>query len=258
MMSCETITQRRDRTLLCLIGMTGIRDGAVIGLRIKHYQEAKNCIHQHPDHVRTKNSKLIKSFFLPVNAQWMAYFKEWVKELKSEHLFGLDDPLFPKTDVICDPDSLSFKEKGIQKAFWSNSAPVRKIVKEACIRCNIDSIKPHSIRKTLTLWAENACQTPEEFKAFSQNLGHNSPLRTFTSYGAIPKHRQGDLIKGLGQAKTNRPRQWPYETISANAWWTLACKIIYSILAVVLYEVPPPNYFSFYLYISCCNLDLFR
>jgi integrase len=205
MMPCDTITQRRDRALLSLIGMTGIRDGAVIGLRVKHYQEAENCIHQHPDHVRTKKSKLIDSFLLPVNPEWLRYFKEWVQELKSEHLFGLDDPLFPKTDVICDPESLSFKEKGIQKVFWANSAPVRKILKEACIRCDIVPIKPHSIRKTLTLWAENACQTPEEFKAFSQNLGHNSPLTTFTSYGSISKHRQGNLIKGLGKPKQPDP-----------------------------------------------------
>ena len=42
---------------------------------------------------------------------------------------------------------------------------------------------------------EQMCQTPEQFKAWSQNLGHESPLTTFTSYGKVSLHRQGELIR---------------------------------------------------------------
>jgi len=38
------------------------------------------------------------------------------------------------------------------------------------------------------------CKTPEQFKAWSQNLGHESPPTTFTSYGKIDLHREGDLL----------------------------------------------------------------
>src|SRR5512147_2134420 len=31
---------------------------------------------------------------------------------------------------------------------------------------------PHSLRSTLAQFGEQRCQTPEEFKAWSQNLGH--------------------------------------------------------------------------------------
>ena len=41
--------------------------------------------------------------------------------------------------------------------------------------------------------------TPEEMKAWSQNLGHADVLTTFTSYGQVPTHRQGELIRGMGQ-----------------------------------------------------------
>lgn len=41
--------------------------------------------------------------------------------------------------------------------------------------------------------------TPEEIKAWSQNLGHEGVLTTFTSYGKVPVHRQGELIR------TSRP-----------------------------------------------------
>ena len=38
-------------------------------------------------------------------------------------------------------------------------------------------------------------------KAWSQNLGHNDVLTTFTSYGTVAVHRQGELIraKGIGR-----------------------------------------------------------
>jgi integrase len=47
-------------------------------------------------------------------------------------------------------------------------------------------------------WAEKTCQTPEEFKRVSQNLGHERVLTTFNSYGTIPAHRQAEVIRALG------------------------------------------------------------
>ena len=37
--------------------------------------------------------------------------------------------------------------------------------------------------------------SPEAMKAWSQNLGHADVMTTFTSYGAVPVHRQGELIR---------------------------------------------------------------
>lgn len=41
------------------------------------------------------------------------------------------------------------------------------------------------------------CRTPEEFKAWSQNLGHDHVLTTFNSYGKVEPARQASLIRGL-------------------------------------------------------------
>lgn len=35
------------------------------------------------------------------------------------------------------------------------------------------------------------CRTAEEFKAWSQSLGHQDVLVTFNSYGNIPHHDSG-------------------------------------------------------------------
>ena len=41
--------------------------------------------------------------------------------------------------------------------------------------------------------------TVMQLKAWSQNLGHSDLLTTLTSYGAVPVHKQGELIRELGK-----------------------------------------------------------
>jgi hypothetical protein len=44
---------------------------------------------------------------------------------------------------------------------------------------------------------EKLCKSPEEFKAWSQNMGHEGVLTTFTSYGEVSRERQAHIIKSL-------------------------------------------------------------
>jgi hypothetical protein len=46
---------------------------------------------------------------------------------------------------------------------------------------------------------ERLCRTPEEFKAWSQNLGHSAVLTTFSAYGNVSEHRTAAIIKELGK-----------------------------------------------------------
>ena len=46
---------------------------------------------------------------------------------------------------------------------------------------------------------ERLCQTPEAFKAWSQNLGHEGVLTTFASYGEVASARQAQIIRDLGR-----------------------------------------------------------
>jgi integrase len=58
---------------------------------------------------------------------------------------------------------------------------------------------PHSFRHALAMVGERTCKTPEDFKAWSQNLGHEQVLTTFASYGEVSPHRQAEIIKGLAR-----------------------------------------------------------
>lgn len=56
---------------------------------------------------------------------------------------------------------------------------------------------PHSFRDTLVQLGEQRCATPEQLKAWSQNLGHDRVMTTLTSYGNVAAHRQAALIRGM-------------------------------------------------------------
>ena len=73
----------------------------------------------------------------------------------------------------------------------------RFAAKEAFSKAGIGYFNPHSFRKTLALLGGTRCKTPEEYKAWSQNLGHENVLTTFSSYGAVNSHRQAELIRSL-------------------------------------------------------------
>ena len=50
---------------------------------------------------------------------------------------------------------------------------------------------------------EQVCKTPEQFKAWSQNLGHEKVLTTFLSYGEVAGQRQGEIIRDLAKPQTD-------------------------------------------------------
>lgn len=63
-----------------------------------------------------------------------------------------------------------------------------------CVSC-APYFNPHSFRKTLALLGGQRCNTPEEYKAWSQNLGHEQVLTTFLSYGDVSYNRQAEIIR---------------------------------------------------------------
>ena len=141
---------------------------------------------------------LIKAVGNDIYDMFIAYYNELI----NDYGFSNNDPLFPKTKTI-QGHNLDFITDGLTKEFWTTASPIRKIFKQAFEAMNLPYYPPHRIRKTLTEFAQKNCKTPEQFKAFSQNLGHESPLTTFTSYGKISTQQQGELIKGLGHKADN-------------------------------------------------------
>jgi integrase len=113
-------------------------------------------------------------------------------------LWGLDDPLFPATKVVIG-DNLKFEAVGLDRKHWSSASPIRAIFKDAFALVGLPYFNPHSFRKTLALLGGRICKTPEEYKAWSQNLGHDQVLTTFSSYGDVSSYRQAEIIRTLSE-----------------------------------------------------------
>jgi hypothetical protein len=67
-------------------------------------------------------------------------------------------------------------------------------------RVGLPYFNPHSFRNTLVQRAYELKLEAEQFKAWSQNLGHEHCLTTFSSYGNLAPHRQAEIIRGLANA----------------------------------------------------------
>ena len=146
--------------------------------------------------VNTKFSKTFPTFFFPVGDEIRAIVADWVTYLREEKQWGNDDPLFPATRIAVGT-AHQFEASGLERKHWSSASPIRKLFREVFASAELPYFNPHSFRNTLARLGQEVCKTPEEYKAWSQNLGHEQVLTTFLSYGEVACQRQGEIIRGL-------------------------------------------------------------
>jgi len=205
LMPAETIIDRRNRALVAFAILTGMRDRAMVSLSLRHVDLSKSpsLVRQEPDRVDTKFSKSINTYFFPLGDDLQAIVIRRIEELRTEHLFGPNDPVFPKTRVSVDNDK-SFRATGIEAAHWSDASPVRAIFRRAFANAGLPNFPPHSFRHTLGHLMQTVCRTPQQIKAWSQNLGHENVATTLTSYGTIDPHQQGEVIGAISLSPTEQ------------------------------------------------------
>ena len=196
MMPTDSAIQRRDRALIAFTLLTGARDNAIASMKLKHVNLTAGCVEQDTREVHTKFSKTFTTFFFPIGEEIRRVVAEWVAYLREELLWENDDPLFPATRIALGK-SRQFEAVGLERAHWSSAVRIRTIFHDALTSAGLPYFNPHSFRNTLVRLGQAVCQTPEEFKAWSQNLGHDKVLTTFLSYGQVESPRQGEIIRGL-------------------------------------------------------------
>lgn len=199
-MAADTVLERRDRALIAFAALTVARAGALASFRLGHVDLAAGLVEHDARTVRSKFAKTFPTWFMPIGGDALAIFTDWVGELERDNLWGRDDPLFPATQIGLDGER-SFAAKGIARQGWTTSGPVREVFRRAFERAGLPYFNPHSFRDMLVHHAMTLNLSAEEMKAWSQNLGHADVLTTFTSYGQVPAHRQGALIRGQGQPR---------------------------------------------------------
>ena len=201
-MPAVTEIECRNRALIAFALLSGARVGALASFRLKHIDMIEAKVVQDAREVNTKFGKTFTTYFFPVGEDILAIFAEWVRYLRNEKLLGYDDPLFPASCVGVGEDQ-QFEAQGLARNGWSDGDPIRKIFRDAFLGAGLPYFNPHSFRNTLVMLGEQLCSTAEEFKSWSQNLGHDGVLTTFVSYGEVPGRRQAQVIRNLGQNARN-------------------------------------------------------
>lgn len=192
-MSAETVIERRNRALMAFLFLTGSRESAAISLPLRNLDLKNGCVQFDGRHVDTKFGKSFSTGFYPFGAFAEKILADWVSELTEDHLFGATDPLFPKTNVGVGA-SRRFEVLGISRAPWKSASSAAKIFKQAFTDAGFPPFPPHRVRDTMNDLANEHCRTPEDYKAWSQNMGHDDVLTTFSSYGTVPPGRQMELM----------------------------------------------------------------
>lgn len=185
---------RRDKAFVAFLVITALRDGAIASLKLKHIDLVDQVVHQDAREVRTKFSKTFSVWFMPVDQVYLDYFNDYVTHLRSELLFGHEDPLFPKPKMGIGVEG-GFQVEGLSREMYASANALRKMLGKAFEEAGLQKFPPHSFRKTVTKWGQGYYRTPEELKAFSQNLGHDSVATTIDSYLPVSREEQRKLIK---------------------------------------------------------------
>lgn len=200
LMPAETAIERRNRALIAFTILTGARDGALASFRLKHVDMTMQTVFHDAREVNTKGRKTFTSTFFPVGPEPVTIVAAYVSMLTEEFVFGPADPLFPATLVGHDNDR-SFRAEGLSRQPWRTAEPIRKIFRAGFAAAGLPCANPHSFRDTLARLGERLCRTPEEWKAWSQNLGHETEATTFVGYGRVPQHRQAEIMRTLQEPR---------------------------------------------------------
>jgi len=204
-MPSTTAIEKRNRAVIAFAILTGARDGALASFRLKHVNLAARTVFQDGREVNTKRRKTFVTHFFPIDPEPLDIVADYIATLTGELGFAPDDPLFPAT-LLAQSENRNFAAVGLARTPWRTTGPIRQVFRDAFAAAGLPYVNPHSFRKTLVRLGESICRSPEEWKAWSKNLGHDSEMTTFVGYGQVPGHRQAEIMRKL---RGPQPQQAP-------------------------------------------------
>jgi integrase len=164
---------------VAFILLTGARDSAIASMKLKHVDLKEGCVHQDATRGEDEIQQDVYDHFFPVGEEVRGIVAEWVRFLREEKLWGNDDPLFPATRIALGR-SRQFEAAGLGTGALEHG-PADSGDLPRGIRARGLALLPAAqlAQHAGPAWREQLCTSPEEFKAWSQNLGHEQVLTTF-------------------------------------------------------------------------------
>ncbi|MEO0917193.1 MAG: site-specific integrase, partial [Pseudomonadota bacterium] len=197
LMPAGTLIEQRNRAAFALLLLTGIRVGALISLRNQHLDTEGQNVFQDAREVRTKFSKTSRIYFIQDFSEAKAIVRDWERTQREVMLRGPDDPLFPSTEIEAVAGK-GFQATGLTRTFWKSTGTLGTIVRGAFEVAGFPPFTPHSVRHMHARRGLSSFENMEQFKAHSENLGHEDISTTLNSYASLPEERRRQLILGEG------------------------------------------------------------
>lgn len=186
--------------------LSGMRDAAIGSLTLGAVDLSRRRIEQDARYVKTKKAKTMITYFFPVGPYFEEVFRDWVNFLRRDLGLGDDHPLFPKT-LVGRGSSGGFGVIGLADECWQTTEPIRRIFRLMFEVAGLPYFNPHSFRNTLVQFGYSLKLGLEASKAWSQNLGHEKPATTWTSYGRVESGRTAEILKQLSEKGPHTPEE---------------------------------------------------
>jgi site-specific recombinase XerC len=189
--------EERNRAIVAMFIVTGIRIGALITLRGKHVNTVTRWINQDPREVDTKLGTHIRTYCLDLGFGLLDAIAVWAR-WRGSNGFGDDEPFF-LPDRYIQPNSigLGFRPAGGEAARgWTSEDPVQRIIKDAASVSGITdgSISSHDFRKVLhPFLSKRGAMLIVEEVALQLNFGH-TPVETIRKHYASMQDSEREEI----------------------------------------------------------------
>lgn len=194
----ESDVDRRDRALISFLLLSGMRDMAVATLPVGCFDPRTLEVNQFPEKgVETKFSKKLITHLFVFDDQLLGFVLDWVEYLTQDRKFSASDPMFPRNRVVRDTETGEFTSTDCEPVFWKSAGPIREILKTRSRHASLPYFRPHAFRHATAQLAARQCTSPEEFRAVSQNLGHENVGTTLTCYAKLSAERTKDVMTSI-------------------------------------------------------------
>ncbi|MBV2145054.1 tyrosine-type recombinase/integrase [Falsochrobactrum sp. TDYN1] len=208
-MTSANPVELRNRAIVAMFIVTGIRIAALVTLLGKHVNIRTRWINQDPREVDTKLGKHIRTYCLDLGSGLLEALDAWA-DWRGSNGFDHDAPFF-LPDRYIQPNALGFGYKGNQTEpaqCWRSEDSVQRIIKEAAQAAEVLSgnISSHDFRKILhPFLTKRGNMTIKDEVALQLNLGHTPQEIIRKHYSSMQDSEREEVLDDLcRRAMTNR------------------------------------------------------
>ena len=190
----NNVIDKRDKALLCFLLLSAGRIDAIRTAPICSFNTKNYDFIQNPQlGMKTKFSKYIDSTLFRFKQEYIDIIVNWVNLLVKDYKFGKSAPLFPKITV----DYKDTSKYIVTKEFYKNQGSISSILRKRFKNIGQKGYSAHKFRHLALDTALGLVKNGKQFKAVTQNVGHESVTTVMKSYANMKPQEYKKIVKDL-------------------------------------------------------------